>query len=663
MGRSASQLKHADTGVFITAAQTGLENGEAALLQEIICSDLYKGLAEILGWDLLPVLSPHLTTSEKNDEVYINCVKIVNRLAEVGKPKEMMLGLLEQVDRFLDDSVYRDFLKPLQTVLQRIGISKNLFFSQTLDTLYAHVRTLKFPKQESTADQDEKRLMVQDSDYLRIEETMSALLEFVAPFVFLIQQSRELDEANDLEVNPADGTRIEIMRFLLELLDYPLAFVELNEMESESSASGDHETEPWNSVCRSCALQIMTYLKDMNCSFSTLLLYSEQYNKQELDGGKSASSKSGSSGGTKGDDDNKAGASSGTKEDDENNASGSKGDDEGGGSKDDKDVAMEDEDEDEEDNKLPLLGLSCFAYLTIAEEIEAEMLPSVYSPQYLLKVNLVHLASMLSRMEDCAIWKGIELLSSLVAKLEPHTLSSSLLQDNGLYQELPQRLVVIMVRCPSTPVRQKAVRVLPRYISCYDWKGRYRLLRTLLKSTEHTGVCGLLIGKLKDYVHETLEMPKCNEWFTGSHLLELFPLMFTLPIGAETDLLEESDKVLAALNFLRYILLRDPVSDNRSGVWSGLDEVEKVYLSQLHTGLDLSRAHYVQRLKQLIEDAKKSKGEPSSINVTVAGQTLPKMPVQQQMQVLSSAQYTFDLIASVLGRVGELLSAAKKGSS
>ena len=48
--------------------------------------------------------------------------------------------------------------------------------------------------------------------------------------------------------------------------------------------------------------------------------------------------------------------------------------------------------------------------------------------------------------------------------------------------------------------------MLPRYISCYDWKGRYRLLRTLLKSTEHTGVCGLLIGKVKDYVHETLEV-------------------------------------------------------------------------------------------------------------------------------------------------------------
>ena len=43
---------------------------------------------------------------------------------------------------------------------------------------------------------------------------------------------------------------------LLGLLDFPLAFVELNQVEPEPM-SGDHEVEPWNSVCRSCALQIM----------------------------------------------------------------------------------------------------------------------------------------------------------------------------------------------------------------------------------------------------------------------------------------------------------------------------------------------------------------------------------------------------------------------
>ena len=91
----------------------------------------------------------------------------------------------------------------------------------------------------------------------------------------------------------------------------------------------------------------------MNCSFSTLLLYSEQYNKNNIDESKPTPKKTGNHG------DNK-------------------GVDEGGGGK---DVTMTDEeegDDDEEDKKLPVVGLSCFAYLAIAEEIEAERLPSVY---------------------------------------------------------------------------------------------------------------------------------------------------------------------------------------------------------------------------------------------------------------------------------------------
>ena len=66
-------------------------------------------------------------------------------------------------------------------------------------------------------------------------------------------------------------------------------------------------------------------------------------------------------------------------------------------------------------------------------------------------------------------------------------------------------------------------------------------------------------------------------------------------------------RILAALNLLRYLLLRDPISKNQTGVWSGLDDVESVYLAQLHTGLDLSRAHYDQRLKQVREEARQSR--------------------------------------------------------
>ena len=99
----------------------------------------------------------------------------------------------------------------------------------------------------------------------------------------------------------------------------------------------------------------------MNCSFSTLLLYSEQYNKNDS---------------SKNDTDKKLIERTDLKKDDEGGGEGSNKDDKAKDAGMDED--MDDNDDEEEDHKLPLLGLSCFAYLTIAEEIEADRLPSVY---------------------------------------------------------------------------------------------------------------------------------------------------------------------------------------------------------------------------------------------------------------------------------------------
>ena len=104
------------------------------------------------------------------------------------------------------------------------------------------------------------------------------------------------------------------------------------------------------------------YLKTMNCSFSTLLLYSEQYNKNDSD---------------KNSTDNKPRKSTDVQKDNKGGREGSSKDDTAKDAGTDEDMDDYD-DEEEEDHKLPLLGLSCFAYLTIAEEIEVERLPSVY---------------------------------------------------------------------------------------------------------------------------------------------------------------------------------------------------------------------------------------------------------------------------------------------
>ncbi|PIK43545.1 putative glomulin [Apostichopus japonicus] len=202
--------------------------------------------------------------------------------------------------------------------------------------------------------------------------------------------------------------------------------------------------------------------------------------------------------------------------------------------------------------------------------------------------------------------------------------------------KLPETLINIMVRHTSEALRQKSVRILPVYMDKFDWKGRYRLVTVLLKSAEHSGVKGFLIGRIKDYVHLTLQQNVNNEWFVGSHLRQILPSIFHLPNGSQTDLLEESDKIIAALNFLRYLLLRDSKKSDLTGVWSMLELIDKGYLSELITGLELSKMHYKQREEELVDEKKRARRakDADNVSVSVGGQEISKMPFEQQMQRL-----------------------------
>ena len=60
--------------------------------------------------------------------------------------------------------------------------------------------------------------------------------------------------------------------------------------------------------------------------------------------------------------------------------------------------------------------------------------------------------------------------------------------------------------------------------------------------------------------------------------------------GAETDLLEVSDEIMGALNFLICVMMRD--KENVSGIWDLKEHLLKEYVAPLDTGLSMSRAHY-----------------------------------------------------------------------
>jgi hypothetical protein len=85
----------------------------------------------------------------------------------------------------------------------------------------------------------------------------------------------------------------------------------------------------------------------------------------------------------------------------------------------------------------------------------------------------------------------------------------------------------------------------------------------------------------------------------GASLYNLLKIVAVVEEGATQDILQISDRVVALLNFLRYLLLRDPPNENVTKIWDFISTIEKHFIDPLRLALDLSKGHYQLDLQDL----------------------------------------------------------------
>ncbi|XP_013909101.1 PREDICTED: glomulin isoform X2 [Thamnophis sirtalis] len=132
-------------------------------------------------------------------------------------------------------------------------------------------------------------------------------------------------------------------------------------------------------------------------------------------------------------------------------------------------------------------------------------------------------------------------------------------------------------------------------------------------------------------------------------------MVLSLPEGAETDLLQHSDRIMASLNLLRYLFIKDKEDDNKTCVWTELYKIESNFLKPLHTGLNMSRAHYEAEIKRKKENKKEPHSSKQPLTQLITKAKMSGITKDMELQALHSALFTFDLMESVLARVEELI--------
>jgi hypothetical protein len=164
------------------------------------------------------------------------------------------------------------------------------------------------------------------------------------------------------------------------------------------------------------------------------------------------------------------------------------------------------EEEDVSPFGVPTVGVACFVYLVLVEEIQSSYLPSPLHPHHLLHTSLTHTLTLLHRYirtpshtliiyvhtPTCtcitshlhfshrpdmqSMLKGLALLECVLChvslcSLPPHTLA------HDRYLNTAQSLVDVMVTCPHKNLRQRSVSLLPELIRRFQPSCRRKLYR------------------------------------------------------------------------------------------------------------------------------------------------------------------------------------------
>lgn len=258
-----------------------------------------------------------------------------------------------------------------------------------------------------------------------------------------------------------------------------------------------------------------------------------------------------------------------------------------------------------------------------------------------------------------------ELLDTLSKRLKEKSLMYSHNEFKDI-TDIVKALINVMTMCSSKKLRLKGVRILPNLVSKLDTRSQYGLLYTILQDCSHPGVVGLLIYLLKEQVNQAFSSSVDEAWFQGSRLMSILQLVFKPPseAGTEKDLVQETDRIMAALNCLRFILLRD--ESDKTKVWQNFTAIEKDFMEPLRQALKVTRIQYQAELANKRDEmaGNKSKEAHQGMEFSVKspdGSSLGLMPLSDQCEALQSGLYSLDMMESVLARISEIASSRARG--
>lgn len=302
--------------------------------------------------------------------------------------------------------------------------------------------------------------------------------------------------------------------------------------------------------------------------------------------------------------------------------------------------------------KLPLIQLGMLFYLVTCEEMQADHIPKVHHPAYIFQTG-IYLVNTMITSNNAIIFKGLKLCRQLLENIASHLSSDEL--DLKIHRTFCQNLVKLLIYSPSERNRKTALLVLKSYIQKFDTHGRFLLIKNILKISSHKGLVAYLTTMYKDIIFEELRCHRVSEFTSGPHMKQLvMDHLCNLAGGAQCDIAESSDQIASSLSFLLALVVGD--KENVTGIKDLIPALERGFLAELRSALDLSRAHYLAEIKNVKSGKSVNVDEVlRETKILNDSEPLSDLTNERKLDMLQSALTMFDLLDYRLAHVNETI--------
>lgn len=560
--------------------------------------------------ELISTVVKYLTDQNlaQNFELHSTCERILIKIATLGDESDAVFGLLEIIDSTETDNTVVSVLKALQALLLQLPEQNSRALEWILNSVQQYASELPLSAQlRNRLDDEEEQLLEEEEEVKRIVSFYIYMIKFYEP---LLDRIIETEPPNTTAFRDNGLTQRNILAcFIIQLFGIPFAYLDLT--DPASNARRNKGVTLTNVYTRQCVTSLARHLSKLVVNPIQLIVYGYRRALWPYVF---------------------------TESDDPEKYSGMP-----------LDIFIL-------DAKISITSLAVMFYALFVENLFEANKPKIYRGVYLLEMGLYFATDLLSGNEETLHTKGIRLATKLLQNLHDEQLEDDTL-DLDIHKIFATKLMAVL---DSTQVRRNSkmgVDLLKMYINSFKTiSARYFHIQHLLESTTNNKLSSLLVTIYKNVIADQLNavdanlQPEVSVYCRGEKLQWLLlNRICIMPRGVETDIIQHNDLIMAALNMLRFIAIRD--KKNATQIWDYMNDIEEQFLKTLRTSLDCTRAHYKLEEKRILE----KKATTASIDVTIPGCEDSEMSDANQLRALAIGQNTFDLIENVLCLLNECI--------